>query len=686
MKRNTINNKILGGALALATLVSPMLLSSCTDSIKFGDAFLDKIPGGDVNEDTVFSSPVYTKQFLNAIYRKQYYGLTTGSGGMNSGNQYIGKFEALTDCWCDYFEGSYPWKVYYNGTKNSDSGNMMEYAGEQVWEAVRACYKLLEHVDNVPGLSDSEKASMKAQAKCLIATRYFDLFPFYGGLPLVYNSFSGTDESYDLPRATAEETVEFMVKLLDEAIATPDADFPWAYDETTLLTEAGHWTKAGAMALKCRILQFAASPLFNSDQGYYGGSSEAEQKHLVWYGEYKPEYWTRFKDACKAFFDKLDADGGYELVQAVGNRPQDYRLAFRTAYFEQGSPEVIHSVRYTNKPGSSYNWYSNPRGGSDYSPTQEYIEMFPWSDGTPFDWDKAEREGKLNQMFIVGDSVAGKTNLQNVRLTRDPRLYESAIVNGSFPTLDWNTAAMTGDPYETWVGGRNCAKQAVTETNAFATGYCNLKYYFKEYRGHSLQWTVIRLSDLYLMYAEALIQTNTSGDFSDAIHWIDEVRARVGLKGLVECNPDKDLKHNKENLMRELLRERACELGFENARYMDMIRYKLKDDFEKPLHGLRMYRMVKNPTTGKFERCEFPWFSAGKGQTFACSDGTKVKISIKDGVQQPTVFDFERFELTRSARVWSKTKDGHFDPKWYLSSFKTTEINKGYGLIQTPGW
>ena len=683
MKRYKINNKILGGAFLLAVMASPMMFSSCTDSIKFGDAFLDKIPGGDVNEDTVFTSPVYTKQFLNNIYRKQYYGITTGAGGLNSGNGWTGKFEALTDCWSLYYENALPMKIYYTGSKNADSGNMMEFTGEWVWEAVRACYILLEHLDNVPGLTESEKASMKAQAKCLIAARYFDLFPFYGGLPLVYNSFSGTDSSYELPRATAEETVEFMVKLLDDAIATPDADFPWAYDETTLQTAAGHWTKAGAMALKARILQFAASPLFNADQGYYGGTSEAEQKHLVWYGAYKPEYWTRFKDACKAFIDKLEAEGGYELVEADGNRPQDYRLAFRTAYFEEGSPEVIHSVRYTNKPGSSYNWYSwIENGRSAYAVTQEYVDMFPWSDGTPFDWDKAEQEGKLDKMFLTGDSVNGKTLLQNVTLTRDPRLYESVIVNGVMPTLDWTTAAMTGTPYEMWVGGSTASNNPEKELGTYATGYVNQKYSFNEYGGHGLQWCTIRLSDVYLMYAEALIQTNTSGDFSDAIQWIDKVRARVGLKGLAESNPDKDLKHNKENLLKELLRERACELGFENARYMDMVRYKLKSDFEKPLHGLRIFRMVKNPTTGKFERCDMQWYKASKGQMFTCSDGTKVKVAYKDGVQQPTVFGYERFQIANTARAWQ----GNFDPKWYLSSFKTTEINKGYGLIQNPGW
>ncbi len=668
----------------LATLASPMAFTSCTDSIKFGDSFLDKAPGGDVNEDTVFASAVYTKQFLNAIYRKQYYGLTVGSGVAHCNNGWTGKFEALTDCYALYYSSAVPWKLYYTGSKTSDAENMMDFNADYVWEAVRACYKLLEHVDQVPDLTESEKASMKAQAKCLIATRYFDLFPFFGGLPLVTNSFSGTDDSYELPRATAEETVEYMVKLLDEAIATPDADFPWAYDEVTLQTEAGRWTKAGAMALKARILQFAASPLFNADQGYYGGTSEAEQKRLVWYGEYKPEYWTRFKDACKAFMDRLDSEGGYSLVEAAGTKPQDYRLAYRTAYFDEGSSEIIHSVHYINKPGSTYNWYTwIGNGRSVYAVTQEYVDMFGWADGTPFDWDETESKGKLNEMFLTGDSVSGEKLLQNVRLTRDPRLYENVIVNNALPTLDWTTAAMTGTPYELWVGGRTAGQNQAQESGSFATGYRCLKYSFDEYSGHGLQWATIRLSDVYLMYAEALIQTSTGGDFSDAIYWIDKVRERVGLKGLVECNPDKDLKHDKELLLKALLQERACELGFENARYMDMVRYKMKSDFEKPLHGLRIRRMVKNPTTGQFEVCDYPWYSASKGQTFTCSDGTKVKIAFKDGVQQPTVFEYERFELSKGKRYWWTYG---FDPKWYLTPFKSTEINKGYGLVQNPGW
>ncbi len=47
------------------------------------------------------------------------------------------------------------------------------------------------------------------------------------------------------------------------------------------------------------------------------------------------------------------------------------------------------------------------------------------------------------------------------------------------------------------------------------------------------------------------------------------------------------------------------------------------------------------------------------------------------------VFEYERFELSKPVRRWWTYG---FDPKWYLSPFPQTEINKGYGLIQNPGW
>jgi hypothetical protein len=107
----------------------------------------------------------------------------------------------------------------------------------------------------------AEKARICDEARCLIASSYFNMFRNYGGLPIITKTFTGTETSYDIPRASVEKTVNFMVGLLDKVIT--NGNLPWGYTGADAQTNTGRWTKAGAMALKCKILQFAASPLFS---------------------------------------------------------------------------------------------------------------------------------------------------------------------------------------------------------------------------------------------------------------------------------------------------------------------------------------------------------------------------------------------------------------------------------------
>ena len=148
----------------------------------------------------------------------------------------------------------------------------------------------------------------------------------------------------------------------------------------------------------------------------------------------------------------MQSKGHYHLVVPAGNTQEDYTYAFRSSYMLQDSPEILHSVRVSsNALDNDYGWVNlgwgnknsaaNGTGTNDrisYCPTQEYIEMFPWADGTPFDWDKTEAEGKLDEMFISGDIVEGHPDLQNVKYTRDPRLYETAAVNMQRCVINWN--------------------------------------------------------------------------------------------------------------------------------------------------------------------------------------------------------------------------------------------------------
>ena len=112
-------------------------------------------------------------------------------------------------------------------------------------------------------------------------------------------------------------------------------------------------TKAAAMGLKCKILLFAASPLFNDNEPYCTAEpQEAVINHQVWYGGYKPELWKACLTACEEFFQALQVNGHYELVQAVGDTNDAYRAAFNKAYFLRENSELLISTRIIGK----YNW------------------------------------------------------------------------------------------------------------------------------------------------------------------------------------------------------------------------------------------------------------------------------------------------------------------------------------------
>ncbi|MBD9092518.1 MAG: RagB/SusD family nutrient uptake outer membrane protein [Bacteroides oleiciplenus] len=678
-----LNIKYIIGVAAVATLG----MVSCTDEIKFGNSFLEKAPGGTVTADEVFSNPEYTRNFLASIYSTQYYNLPTNStnAAPQCQNYWKGMPDALGDDFHLFFNNTIVFSKYYGGALSSaiddkKNGNIYPYTNESIWENVRHCWMLIERINEVPDMSDAEKARIVDEARCLMAYTYFIAFRWYGGLPIIRQSFTGAESSYDLPRRSVESTVNFMLELLDTAIA--NKALPWAYTGSEAQSETGHWTLAGAMALKCKVLAFAASPLFNDSQPYYQGKYTLEADTCAWYGGSKPELWTKLKTACDDFFTQMRSQGHYQLIKPAGNTQEDYRYAYRIGYIMENSTEILHSVRRSrNASGNDYGWFNLGFGtevdGSktndrySYCPTQEYIEMFPWADGTPFDWEKAEKEGRLDNMFIQGDTVKGKQQLQNIRYTRDPRLYETAVVNGARQAVNWGDGRASGNNWETWVGGTNAKLNPKTNSGIYATGYRMLKYLVGSVMNRKFpQWNAIMLSDIYLTYAEAIVQTG--GSFTEAIDYVDAVRARVGLKGLVECNPDKNLTSNKENLLAEIMRERACDLAFQNERYFDLIRYKRADLLERPLHGLRIYRLVKNGNT--WVRSEDQWYNKSFNQGLAEDD---------PNFYEPSHFDFERFQITGSPRIW--WKDG-FDPKWYLQPFPITEVNKNYGLVQNAGW
>lgn len=621
-----------------ACLGTVMCFASCVDPIKFGDSFLEKAPSsGELNQDSIFGKADYARAFLWDAYNKLYFGLPFYWDSWNK-KMNTGMFETMSDCWHSHNSWDGLNRLYYSGAYNAadeegSNETRYNYTQDRCWTAIRQAWMFIENVGNVPDMDNAEKARLTAEAKVLIASRYFDMFRHYGGLPLLDRTYD-VEASYEIPRATAAATVEFMVNLLDEA--ADEAELPWdlGSDDTNW---QGRFTKAAAMGLKCKVLLFAASPLFNDSQPYCTEEPQEAVTNLqVWYGGYDSNWWTRCLQACQEFFEQLEANGHYSLIQANGTANSDYRTAFKTAYFaRQNNTELLITTRVSGQYGSWWYQWSTFASYGGYTPTLEYMKMFPMNDGTPFS-DDLLTEG-AHPFF---------TNNDYNNPVRDPRLYETILVNG----MSYGDHAA-----ELWIGGRDNLTSTSTETGSVATGFALYKFN-NSLSGSYPQWPYLRLAEMYLIYAEALLQAQN--DLNGAIAQVDIVRARVGLGGLAACNPDKNLTSDKDALLEEILRERACEMGLEDVRLFDIVRYKRADLFQSQLHGLKIYRNDGGGDT--------PW-SGTSGNQSAFPN-------------KPSNFRYESFAL--NSRTWYTS----FSPKWYLVAFPPSEVNKHFGLTQNPGW
>lgn len=596
------HNILLRSAVALFAASTAFV--ACTDTIAVGDAALDKATSSTATIDSVFSNAEYTRQFLVGIYSKQYYGLPYANGGAympHSGNPYTGKFDALTDCWHLFWNGAAVYGQYYTGamtpTTNRDDGldgPLYSYDKEFQWYSIRASHILIDNVDRAPevDMTQEEKNRMKAEARCLMVDAFFNTFQHFGGIPIMDHALETAEAYNQFPRNTVEECVNWMITELDNAIN--ESAFPWITSNPATMN--GRWTKAGAMALKCKILQFAASPLLNPKDGkpYFSGASEEVRPYIMYTdaSQYQAR-WDAFAKACDDFYNALQSNGQYAIVQAnipvsantAARKAPYYRLAYRQGYYLNASTEILHSVRvYGNDNMSTarygwHEWYSKDVPRNSYCPTQEYVEKFSWNDGEPFNWENAAKKTykdnatepelttetdekgtitytvsnfvtnkltgaitrsakSLHTMFVNGNVPSGGRQI-NTTLTRDPRLYEECIVNGQNMNLDWTTASMTGYPWELWYNGNNGGTGVLTQQNTmFGSGYGFNKYYLgtgvynNDQSADSYRFPTqwVALSlPEFYLQYAEALVMRSAPDVAKAVQMVDIVRSRVGL-------------------------------------------------------------------------------------------------------------------------------------------------------------
>lgn len=428
------------------------------------------------------------------------------------------------------------------------------------WTYIRQANIFLANIDRVPlqqtytnalGETHSVVESMKTEARFLRAYAYFEMIKRYGGVPLIGDRVFELGDDMEIPRNTFEECVTYIVNELD-AIRDNMRVFPseasWMHAPTA---EAN-------MALKTRVLLYAASPLFNESPIETGNE-------LVGYKEYDP---TRWELAAKAAKELIDTYG--HLGSGVCNLTSSWSKLF-SDYYNSSNPEVIWFVQ----GGTNYSIETNngPLGFSGgllgYGrtlPTQNLVDAFPMLDG------KA----------ITDNTGAYTYTDNNPYANRDPRLELTVLHHGSI----WLNNSL-----ELNIGG---AHNPVSSAE-----YCKTGYYLRKFmKDHSTSsattyessihlWVELRYAEVLLNYAEAM--NEAYGPSQDIYDVLCMIRQRAGIEA-----GENGLFGYKENMnkdeMREAIRaERRIEMAFEEQRYWDIRRWKIAEDvFATPLKGMRI--------------------------------------------------------------------------------------------------
>lgn len=632
--------------------------SSCSD-LKFGNDFLEKAPGADMTLEQIFSSKLYAERELIGAYASLRTCLTVHSNNGNyefqNGGNKIGwdNLDAMTDLMQSHCTWGGVIKTYYAGTYNAEAEN--EGSGkfgflpdqEGAWTGIRRAWIFINNVDRVHDMTDEEKKVRKGEARMIIALQMHEMLRHFGGVPILDDYATPENEmTADYSRRTVRQCVDFIVNMCEQAAK----ELPW----TVADADNGRMTAAGALALKARVLQLAARPLFNASTPYLQAqeptaANKASVKEdpglMTWLGSYKQENWQAVADACEDFFKKNTENGdAYRMVMPQTNDAEGYRQAFSTCYADRESPEIIiHTGRAIPTYSNTYHRFyfgltDQGQAGRGYGGgcvTLNFVDMFTAADGTPSDYRK-----------WLSDHGHDGTVYNNPFTGKDPRLYETVLIAGD----RYRTRCA-----ETWIDGLEHGSSANPKC---ATGFIIRKFlwdYNDEFLNKATNSAYIRLPELYLMYAEAL---NELGRSQEALSWLNKTRTRVGLPEMTLPNaaklhsgqalpdyPECSLKGDKY-LREEILDERAREFCFEEVRWFDIAFWKREDLMRKILYGIQITRK-----SGSFE------------------EGNLV-LTYSD----PSKMD--------QGRIWQDK----FSPKWFLSAFPSDEINKGYGLVQNPGW
>jgi starch-binding outer membrane protein, SusD/RagB family len=511
--------------------------------------FLEKPIGSDVNEDTIFSSRTNAVTFLWDTYRRILpSGFPLHRWGYSGREPYISSTSQTCDEAVSAVGWSWAYGIAYNGLAPSNDQLSAQFTSK--WDGIRKAYIFMEDVDEVPDMTDEEKAQMKGECKTMIALSYSEMLKRYGGVPIVTGRLYATDNN-KIARSDVDSTVRFIVRLCDEAAAV----LPDNYESKW----RGRIVKGAALATKGRTLLFAASPLFNTDSPYIS----SENSDLYSYSSYDASRWQTAADANKAVIDWAEQSGWCQLIN-TGTPFDDYGTA--TSVNDNAEIILAYKGKITTWDGDGFSWWYVPFNSSWQQGnlmTYNILKYFYKADGEEQTWPSV-----LNNSIDYSDYVTRMGEME-------PRFKQIAYPVGQYaynnPTkYPWNIASWDGESAD--------------------EGICRVSKFLYNYQGEGYKdWPIFRLAEFYLNYAEALNEASPADQ--DAYDALNVILTRAGLPSISSGDP---LYNTQDKLREAIHRERAIELYGEEHRPFDVRRWRIAENDGVIGSPFYEFKFVKN--------------------------------------------------------------------------------------------
>jgi len=546
-------------------------------------SYLDVVPDNVATIDYAFRTPLTAEKYLFTCYS-----WLPGFADPYSGNPGIGGADEI------WYNAHYTYNAFLLAQGNQNIQNpfldfwMGDRGGVPLFRGIRECNIFLENIDQVKGMSDADKARMSAEVKFLKAYYHFWLMRMYGPIPIMDTNLpisATVEEVKAVTREPTDDVVNYIVHLLDEAIAVLPEKVQFE------VQELGRVTKPIAMAIKAQVLVTAASPLFNGNIDF--PTYQNARGEMLFNNQFHAEKWALAAQAakeaietCEALGSKLYyfANSGYAISDTTKTE-----MSIRAAITERWNSEVIWGS--TNSTAGAIQTGSYPRifpGDADYyggymSVPFSMVELFYSANGVPIeedlDWQYADRY--RTRKAIAQEHLYVKENYVTAMLNfeREPRFYADLAFDGG----RWYGQGVYTDVNNFYVEGRLGGAAAGHAYAYSVTGYLPKKMVnFQNAAGPKLwtvqryPWPIMRLADLYLLYAEA--SNEAYGPSDEVYHYLDLIRERAGLLGVEAAwgqHSSRPTKYQTKEGLREIIhQERGIELAFEGSRFWDQRRWK----------------------------------------------------------------------------------------------------------------